>query len=140
MLEEIVELANIPYVKDIDSSTQSHNRLRSPQAIAEASNPEIGKALTESSSWTAQDKLMKWLQRVTKTHAIGNCKENQEWCAQNCNGQSRRGRVFAFAAFKSLGFSVPQFSPPLLSNAPENLVEQGTAGSKNSGKVTLGTG
>lgn len=60
-----------------------------------------------------------------------------------------------------------QFSPPLLSNAPENLVEQGTAGtlfgddsnivlhvdqrdhtssalfiegSKNSGEVTLGTG
>jgi DNA polymerase theta len=75
--------------------------------------------------------------------------------------------VFAFAAFKSLGFNVLQFSPPLLSNAPENLVEQGTAGtlfgddsnivlhvdqrdhtsstlfiegSKNSGKVTLGTG
>ncbi|KAJ6994935.1 hypothetical protein NC653_017653, partial [Populus alba x Populus x berolinensis] len=29
--------------------------LRPPQAIAEASNPEIGKALTESSSWTAQE-------------------------------------------------------------------------------------
>jgi len=31
--------------------------LRTPQAIAEASIPEIGKALVESSSWTAQGEL-----------------------------------------------------------------------------------
>jgi DNA polymerase theta len=31
--------------------------LRTPQAIAEASIPEIGKALFESSSWSAQGEL-----------------------------------------------------------------------------------
>jgi DNA polymerase theta len=81
--------------------------------------------------------------------------------------KAEEARVIAFAAFKSLGFNVPQFSPRLLSNAPENLVEQGNAdtlfgdksniilhadqrdhassmlfieGSKNSGKVTMATG
>jgi DNA polymerase theta len=42
--------------------------------------------------------------------------------------KAEEARVIAFAAFKSLGFNVPQFSPRLLSNAPENLVEQGNAG------------
>lgn len=80
--------------------------------------------------------------------------------------KAEEARIVAFSAFKSLGFSVPQFSRPLLSNTSGNLVGQDAStlsgddtnivlcveqrdhapsnlsieGSKNSGKVNLGSG
>ncbi|KAG6739360.1 hypothetical protein POTOM_056954 [Populus tomentosa] len=158
---EIVELTNIPYVKGSRARALYKAGLRTPQAIAEASIPEIGKALFESSLWSAQEGSAQ--RRVQ----LGIAKKIKNGARKIVLDKAEEARVIAFAAFKSLGFNVPQFSPPLLSNAPENLVEQGNAGtlfgdksniilhvdqrdhassmlfiegSKNSGKVTMGTG
>lgn len=158
---EIVELTNIPYVKGSRARALYKAGLRTPQAIAEASIPEIGKALFESSSWSAQEGSAQ--RRVQ----LGIAKKIKNGARKIVLDKAEEARVIAFEAFKSLGFIVPQFSPPLLSNAPENLVEQGNAGtlfgdksniilhvdkrdhassklfiegSKNSGKVTMGTG
>ncbi|KAJ6373044.1 hypothetical protein OIU76_027389 [Salix suchowensis] len=158
---EIVELTNIPYVKGSRARALYKAGLRTPQAIAEASIPEIGKALFESSSWSAQEGS------AQRRMQLGIAKKIKNGARKIVLDKAEEARVIAFAAFKSLGFSVPQFSLPLLSNAPENLVEQGTAntligdesnitlhvdqrdhassmliieGSKNSGKVTMGTG
>ncbi|KAF9615751.1 hypothetical protein IFM89_026208 [Coptis chinensis] len=55
---EIVELTNIPYVKGSRARALYKAGLRTPLAIAEASIPEIAKAIFESSSWAAQGKFV----------------------------------------------------------------------------------
>ncbi|CAK7353378.1 unnamed protein product [Dovyalis caffra] len=165
---EIVELTNIPYVKGSRARALYKAGLRTPQAIAEASIPEIGKALFESSSWTRQVDEMAAEGSAQRRMQLGIAKKIKNSARKIVLDKAEEARLIAFAAFKSLGFKVPQFSPPLLSNASENLVEQGTAGTlfgddsnivlhvdqrdhassmlfieegrKNSGKVTLANG
>jgi DNA polymerase theta len=55
---EIVELTSIPYIKGSRARALYKAGLRTSQAIAEASIPEIVKALFESSAWAAEGKLV----------------------------------------------------------------------------------
>ncbi|KAM1726192.1 hypothetical protein ACFX12_016991 [Malus domestica] len=52
---EIVELTTIPYIKGSRARALYKAGLRTPLAIAEASIPEIVKALFEFSSWNEQE-------------------------------------------------------------------------------------
>ncbi|CAN6540085.1 unnamed protein product [Malus baccata var. baccata] len=58
---EIVELTTIPYIKGSRARALYKAGLRTPLAIAEASIPEIVKALFESSSWNEQGDAYKIL-------------------------------------------------------------------------------
>ncbi|MBA0873433.1 hypothetical protein Goshw_002175 [Gossypium schwendimanii] len=103
---EIVELTTIPYVKGSRARALYKAGLRTPLAIAEASIPEIVKALFESSSWVAQGEF-------------GVAKKIKNGARKIVLDKAEEARAAAFSAFKSLGYSVPQFSRPLiLSGSP----------------------
>ncbi|KAL0394056.1 UNVERIFIED_CONTAM: Helicase and polymerase-containing protein TEBICHI [Sesamum latifolium] len=109
-LAEIVELTSIPYIKGSRARALYKAGLRTPQAIAEASIPEIAKAVFESSSWSAQGSAQRKLQMgVAKKIKNGACKIVLD--------KAEEARVAAFSAFKSLGLDVPQIYRPLLSVA-----------------------
>ncbi|KAL8063378.1 hypothetical protein ABFX02_01G023200 [Erythranthe guttata] len=107
---EIVELTAIPYIKGSRARALYKAGLRTPQAIAEASIPEILKALFESSSWNAHDSAPR------KVH-VGVAKKIKNGARKIVLEKAEEARIAAFSAFKSLGLDVPQFSRPLLSIA-----------------------
>ncbi|XP_024930711.1 helicase and polymerase-containing protein TEBICHI isoform X3 [Ziziphus jujuba] len=105
---EIVELTTIPYVKGSRARALYKAGLRTPLAIAEASIPEILKALFESSSWAAQGQ-----RRIQ----VGVAKKIKNGARKIVLEKAEEARIAAFAAYKSLGFNVPQFSRPAFSTA-----------------------
>ncbi|KAK8319114.1 hypothetical protein V6Z12_A13G219900 [Gossypium hirsutum] len=110
---EIVELTNIPYVKGSRARALYKAGLRTPLAIAEASIPEIVKALFESSSWVAQESL------AQRRMQFGVAKKIKNGARKIVLDKAEEARAAAFSAFKSLGYTVPQFSQPLiLSGSP----------------------
>ncbi|MBA0816932.1 hypothetical protein Gohar_001542, partial [Gossypium harknessii] len=110
---EIVELTTIPYVKGSRARALYKAGLRTPLAIAEASIPEIVKALFESSSWVAQESL------AQRRMQFGVAKKIKNGARKIVLDKAEEARAAAFSAFKSLGYSVPQFSRPLiLSGSP----------------------
>ncbi|KAL0330327.1 UNVERIFIED_CONTAM: Helicase and polymerase-containing protein TEBICHI [Sesamum radiatum] len=98
---EIVELTSIPYIKGSRARALYKAGLRTPQAIAEASIPEIAKALFESSSWSAHGSAQKKLQ-------MGVAKKIKNGARKIVLDKAEEARVAAFSAFKSLGLDVPQ--------------------------------
>ncbi|KAK9273993.1 hypothetical protein L1049_018807 [Liquidambar formosana] len=115
---EIVELTTIPYVKGSRARALYKAGLRMPLAIAEASIPEIVKALYESSSWTTRENLAQ--RRVQ----LGVAKKIKYGARKIVLDKAEEARVAAFSALKSLGLNVPQFSRPLLSMASGNISKQ----------------
>ncbi|EPS68789.1 hypothetical protein M569_05979, partial [Genlisea aurea] len=105
---EIADLTSIPYVKGSRARALYMSGLRTPQAIAEASIPEIMKALFESSSWNANGSGQRKMQ-------MGICKKIKNGARKVVLEKAEEARVAAFSAFKSLGFDVPQFSRELFS-------------------------
>ncbi|KAL2525525.1 Helicase and polymerase-containing protein TEBICHI [Abeliophyllum distichum] len=105
---EIVELTTIPYIKGSRARALYKAGLRTPQAIAEASVPEIAKVLFETSSWTAQSSAQQKIQ-------LGVAKKIKNGARKIVLDKAEEARIAAFSAFKSLGLKVPEFSRPLLS-------------------------
>nr|GEU91889.1 hypothetical protein [Tanacetum cinerariifolium] len=73
---EIDELTTIPYIKGSRARALYKDGLHIPQAIAEASIPEISKTIFESASWDAQEALtmylgIKGLHGITTAQARG---------------------------------------------------------------------
>ncbi|KAF3446459.1 hypothetical protein FNV43_RR11638 [Rhamnella rubrinervis] len=102
---EIVELTTIPYVKGSRARALYKAGLRTPSAIAEASIPEIVKALFESASWAAQG------QRQIQ---VGLAKKIKNGARKMVLEKAEEARIAAFSAYKSLGLNVPLFSRPAL--------------------------
>ncbi|KAG8048419.1 hypothetical protein GUJ93_ZPchr0009g1479 [Zizania palustris] len=110
---EIAELTSIPFVKGSRARALYKSGLRSPVAIAEASIPEIAKALFESSTWSGQDDS--GLQRMQ----LGIAKKIKNGARKIVLEEAEAASVAAFSAFKSLGLQVPQFTTPLLPTVDE---------------------
>ncbi|MED6124402.1 hypothetical protein PIB30_058624, partial [Stylosanthes scabra] len=136
---EVVELTTIPYVK-VGAQKSYHSDgsraralykagLRTPLAIAEASVPEIVKALYESSSWATEGSAKRSLQ-------FGVAKKIKNGARKIVLDKAEEARVAAFSAFKSLGYDVPQFAPPIFTAASDSTKKE--AGSK-SGSDTADT-
>ncbi|KAF8666497.1 hypothetical protein HU200_053610 [Digitaria exilis] len=105
---EIAELTSIPFVKGSRARALYKSGLRTPVAIAEASIPEIAKALFESSTWSGQDDS--GLRRMQ----FGIAKKIKDGARKIVLEEAEAARVAAFSAFKSLGLEVPQFTAPPL--------------------------
>ncbi|KAJ1257461.1 hypothetical protein BS78_K017400 [Paspalum vaginatum] len=105
---EIAELTSIPFVKGSRARALYKSGLRTPVAIAEASIPEIAKALFESSTWSGKDDS--GLHRMR----FGIAKKIKISARKIVLEEAEAARVAAFSAFKSLGLEVPPFPAPLL--------------------------
>lgn len=103
---EVVELTTIPYVKGSRARALYKAGLRTPLAIAEASIPELVKALFESSSWGTEGSAQRSLQ-------FGVAKKIKNGARKIVLDKAEEARIAAFSAFKSLGYDVPQFAPPI---------------------------
>ncbi|GER38071.1 DNA polymerase I family protein [Striga asiatica] len=125
---EIVELTTIPYIKASRARALYKAGLRTPQAIAEASVPEIVKALFESSSWNAHEAQRKIQMGVAKKIKNGARKIVLE--------KAEEARVAAFSAFKSLGLDTTQFSRPLLPVATGNGLKKESASSSGEESIS----
>ncbi|GAA0144171.1 DNA-directed DNA polymerase [Lithospermum erythrorhizon] len=122
---EIVELTSIPYVKGSRARALYKAGLRTPQAIAEASLPDIGKALFESSSWAAEGTAQRRIQ-------LGVVKKIKNGARKIVLEKAEEARLTAFSAFKSLGLDVPPIFGPLSSNLPVKVDSKETT--KSSGE------
>ncbi|XP_028802319.1 helicase and polymerase-containing protein TEBICHI isoform X3 [Neltuma alba] len=121
---EIVELTTIPYVKGSRARALYKAGLRTPLAIAEASIPEIVKALFESASWASGGSAQRRVQ-------VGVAKKIKNGARKIVLDKAEEARVAAFLAFKSLGYDVPQFAPPVLSPLASDSNGQGAGGTSS---------
>ncbi|KAL0698098.1 hypothetical protein Bca4012_054220 [Brassica carinata] len=103
---EIVELTSIPYIKGSRARALYKAGLRTCQAIAEASIPEIVKALFESSAWAEEGTGQR------RIH-LGLAKKIKNGARKIVLEKAEEARAAAFSAFKSLGLDVPDLSNPL---------------------------
>ncbi|KAJ0247364.1 Helicase and polymerase-containing protein TEBICHI [Hirschfeldia incana] len=103
---EIVELTSIPYIKGSRARALYKAGLRTCQAIAEASIPEIVKALFESSAWATEGSGQRRIQ-------LGLAKKVKNGARKIVLEKAEEARAAAFSAFKSLGLDVPDLSNPL---------------------------
>ncbi|KAJ0251931.1 DEAD/DEAH box helicase domain-containing protein [Hirschfeldia incana] len=103
---EIVELTSIPYIKGSRARALYKAGLRTSQAIAEASIPEIVKALFESSAWAEEGTGQKRIQ-------LGLAKKIKNGARKIVLEKAEEARAAAFSAFKSLGLDVHDLSNPL---------------------------
>ncbi|XP_059641680.1 helicase and polymerase-containing protein TEBICHI isoform X1 [Cornus florida] len=131
---EIVELTNIPYVKGSRARALYKAGLRTPQAIAEASVPEIVKALFESSSWAAQEGS------AQRRIQLGVAKKIKNGARKIVLEKAEEARIVAFSAFKSLGLDVPQFSQPLTAAGNTIRKEANTSSVEVTTGSSLGVG
>lgn len=107
---EIVELTTIPYVKGSRARALYKAGLRTPEAIAEASVPEMIKVLFESSSWADQDSAQRRIQ-------LGVAKKIKNGARKVVLDKAEEARLAAFSAFKSLGLDVSTLAQPVISTA-----------------------
>ncbi|GJM87561.1 hypothetical protein PR202_ga03528 [Eleusine coracana subsp. coracana] len=105
---EIAELTSIPFVKGSRARALYKSGLRTPVAIAEASIPEIAKALFDSSTWSGQD------DSALRRMQFGIAKKIKNGARKIVLEEAEAARLAAFSAFKSLGVEVPQFMAPQL--------------------------
>ncbi|KAI5071714.1 hypothetical protein GOP47_0013965 [Adiantum capillus-veneris] len=123
---EIVELAEIPYVKASRARALYKAGLRTPQAVAEATLPELAKALFDSSSWASQDGS-----KNIGRHRIqmGMARKIQNGARKLVLERAEAARVAAFSALRALGVDVPAaLSKPLADN--NGLVQEQIEGPK----------
>ncbi|KAM0921821.1 hypothetical protein ACQ4PT_006730 [Festuca glaucescens] len=104
---EITELTSIPFVKGSRARALYNSGLRTPVTIAEASVPEIAKAIFES-TWSGQD------DHGLRRMQFGIAKKIKNGARRIVLEEAEAARVAAFSSFKSLGVEVPQFTTPLL--------------------------
>ncbi|CAD6339394.1 unnamed protein product [Miscanthus lutarioriparius] len=128
---EIAELTSIPFVKGSRARALYKYGLCTPVAIAEASIPEIAKALFESSGWSGQDSGLRRMQ-------FGIAKKIKNGARKIVLEEAEAARVAAFSAFKSLGVEVPQFTAPPLA-AIEDYPTRDTIDQAKSNKLAFGT-
>lgn len=121
---EVVELTNIPFVKGSRARALYKAGLRTPLAIAEASIPEIVKALFESSSWATEGSAQRSLQ-------FSVAKKIKNGARRIVLDKAEEARVAAFSAFKSLGYNVPQLAPPI-STAARDFIRKEAGSSSGS--------
>ncbi|XP_075107854.1 helicase and polymerase-containing protein TEBICHI-like isoform X1 [Nicotiana tabacum] len=107
---EIVELTTIPYVKGSRARALYKAGFRTPEAIAEASIPEIVKVLFESSSWADQGSAQRRIQ-------LGVAKKIKNGARKIVLDKAEEARLAAFSAFRSLGLDVPTLAQPVISTA-----------------------
>ncbi|CAN8229667.1 unnamed protein product [Cochlearia groenlandica] len=103
---EIVELTSILYIKGSRARALYKAGLRTSQAIAEASIPEIVKALFESSAWAAEGTGQRRIQ-------LGLAKKIKNGARKIVLEKAEEARAAAFSAFKALGLDVHELSNPL---------------------------
>ncbi|KAL0679806.1 hypothetical protein Bca4012_007787 [Brassica carinata] len=103
---EIVELTSIPYIKGSRARALYKAGLRTCQAIAEASIPEIVKALFETSAWAEEGTGQR------RIH-LGLAKKIKNGARKIVLEKAEEARAAAFSAFKSLGLDVHDLSNPL---------------------------
>ncbi|RID50585.1 hypothetical protein BRARA_H01306 [Brassica rapa] len=103
---EIVELTSIPYIKGSRARALYKAGLRTCQAIAEASIPEIVKALFETSAWAEEGTGQRRIQ-------LGLAKKIKNGARKIVLEKAEEARAAAFSAFKSLGLDVHDLSNPL---------------------------
>ncbi|XP_050938206.1 helicase and polymerase-containing protein TEBICHI isoform X2 [Cucumis melo] len=115
---EIVELTTIPYVKGSRARALYKAGLRTPLAIAEASDAELVKALFESASWTTEESI------AQKRMHVGLARKIKHGARKVVLDKAEEARIAAFSAFKSLGFTVPQISHPLSASVDGNITAQ----------------
>lgn len=101
---EIAELTSIPFVKGARARALYKAGLRTPQAVAEASLPELVKALFEASSWAAEDGSRSDVQYRIQ---MGVAKKIKNGARHIVLDRAEEARMAAFSAFKSLGLNVP---------------------------------
>ncbi|KAL5558793.1 hypothetical protein UlMin_035004 [Ulmus minor] len=127
---EIVELTTIPYVKGSRARALYKAGLRTPLSIAEASIPEIVKALFESSSWAAQEGS------AQRRIQMGVAKKIKNGARKIVLEKAEEARHAAFSAFKSLGLDVPQFSRPASSSGGGNPSRERAAAASSGNDAT----
>ncbi|KAI9097672.1 hypothetical protein K1719_025443 [Acacia pycnantha] len=121
---EIVELTTIPYVKGSRARALYKAGLRTTLAIAEASIPEIVKALFESASWASDGSAQRRVQ-------VGVAKKIKNGARKIVLDKAEEARVAAFSAFKSLGYNVPQIASPMLCPVASDSNRQGAGGTSS---------
>uniref|UniRef100_A0ACD5XMT5 Uncharacterized protein n=1 Tax=Avena sativa TaxID=4498 RepID=A0ACD5XMT5_AVESA len=133
---EIAELTSIPFVKGSRARALYNSGLRTPVTIAEASIPEIAKAIFES-TWSGQDDH--GLRRVQ----FGIAKKIKNGARRIVLEEAEAARVAAFSAFRSLGVEVPQFTTPLLpaseDSPPRDVMVSSVGDHAKCHKSALGT-
>ncbi|KAH0940862.1 hypothetical protein HID58_000499 [Brassica napus] len=116
---EIVELTSIPYIKGSRARALYKAGLRTSQAIAEASIPEIVKALFESSAWATEGNSILFRQfrlmfcTGQRRIQLGLAKKIKNGARKIVLEKAEEARAAAFSAFKSLGLDVHDLSNPL---------------------------
>ncbi|CAN0907001.1 Helicase and polymerase-containing protein TEBICHI [Linum grandiflorum] len=117
---EIVELTTIPHVKGSRARALYKAGLRAPTAIAEASIPDIVKALFETSTWSTVQECS-----AQRRVQFGVAKKIKNGARRIVLEKAEEARMAAFSAFQSLGLSVPHLSRPLLYDDAQNPVDHG---------------
>ncbi|CDY23339.1 BnaA08g12070D [Brassica napus] len=121
---EIVELTSIPYIKGSRARALYKAGLRTCQAIAEASIPEIVKALFETSAWAEEGTGQR------RIH-LGLAKKIKNGARKIVLEKAEEARAAAFSAFKSLGLDVRDLSNPLAlapARSPNGDISGGSVG------------
>ncbi|KAH9571445.1 hypothetical protein CY35_02G094300 [Sphagnum magellanicum] len=121
---EIVELTEIPFVKAARARALFKAGLRSVQAVAEATLPEVFKALYDGSNWPAQG--------GTKTDGqhwaqIGIARKIKNGARQITLDRAEEARKAAFSAFQALGFQVPAALAMPFPPATDDVLQMGAA-------------
>ncbi|BBN13748.1 DNA polymerase theta [Marchantia polymorpha subsp. ruderalis] len=117
---EIVELTEIPFVKGSRARGLYKAGLRTIQAVAEASMPELVKALIDATPWVAQDESRRMVQqRVLK----GLARKIKYGAQRIVVDRAEEARIAAFSAMRALGVDVPSLSVPVKMVAPSNVDE-----------------
>ncbi|GJZ08398.1 helicase and polymerase-containing protein TEBICHI isoform X1 [Tanacetum coccineum] len=121
---EIAELTTIPYIKGSRARALYKAGLRTPQAIAEASIPEIAKTIFESSSWDAQENT------AQRRIQLGVAKKIKNGARKIVLEKAEEARDAAFSAFKALGVDVPQFPMNITKKEPVTSSREDTISSE----------
>ncbi|KAL2622687.1 hypothetical protein R1flu_002892 [Riccia fluitans] len=107
---EIVELTEIPFVKGSRARGLYKAGLRTIQAVAEATMPELVKALSDSIPWAAQDESRRAVQqRVLK----GIARKIKNGAQRIVIDRAEEARIAAFSAMRALGVDASALSVPV---------------------------
>ncbi|KAL3691255.1 hypothetical protein R1sor_004906 [Riccia sorocarpa] len=107
---EIVELTEIPFVKGSRARGLYKAGLRTIQAVAEASMPELVKALSDATPWAAQDESRRAVQqRVLR----GIARKIKNGAQRIVIDRAEEARIAAFSAMRALGVDAPSLAVPV---------------------------
>ncbi|CAK9217649.1 unnamed protein product [Sphagnum jensenii] len=121
---EIVELTDIPFVKAARARALFKAGLRSVQAVAEATLPELFKALYDGSNWPGQGGTKTGGQHWAQ---IGIARKIKNGARQITLDRAEEARKAAFSAFQALGFQVPAALAMPFPPATDDALQMGAA-------------